>query len=487
MKILNPIFFREIHILPRQRYFYRKRVVIVSFLFPLLFSQLLHSYSHAQGLRIFSFYANFSLVTLVFLSILVTLSSIVKEKQGKTLSLLLLTSMSPWQIVGGKFASALFFISLIYAAFLPLGILSISLGGISVLQVFAITTVIISSVAFSISLSLLLGTLFSHDNSYTIVVIILSLLTYDQALYYGLPQFSVSSAIQACLSKGLVNYCYYSFLLQTVLTLLFLTFSSIYLTSYETNQEKFFFSKRSKKFYFSFFSRKKPFLLSARNPIYWRDYRRIKMVYKFWFFSYIVFFCCGLLLQKSLQTIFSFWIAWIGVLLLLNLYQCLNAFLREKQSTTWDLLLLTNLSAKEIYWGKVKAIFKPNLPFFGLSLLLYFYAVENSDRLRESFFISCFTLGTLLIFLWIVYTAALYASLTKENLVKAFGWLLLSCSGVFIMTTMIFNISLSVLKTLPPLVGILFVVPSFGLVNFVWVIFVGFTQDKISYYVQAQE
>ncbi len=426
MKTLNPIFFREIYALPRQKYFYLKRILVV--ILPLLFSLgTLDSSSFSRGLLFFQFFAYFSLVLLSFLAIISALPLIIKEKKSNGLLLLLLTRMSPGKIILGKFASCFFFLSLVYCAFLPFAVLSIGLGGISSSQIWATFFLTISSLGLSIAITMFLAVLFKERWAFFgTVVIVFFYLPFATNLT---PGFSPVRAIQECLEKGLVKESYRVCLSQLAGTIVLLIGASISLSrighfewespSAEGWRKKWIFRKKVKK---------EKVLLGKSNPVFWRDYYKThgKRKYK-WVFCFLltifIFF-------STPDPLFLLPTNFFGISALLMLYQCLNSFRREKEDKIWELLLITGLSSKEIYWGKVKAIVQSNYPFFVsgvLSLLVYACFIG----LEKAFL---FFVGTLMFYGWtiLVYSMALYLSLHYTSFLRAFVQLFLFIVAVHI-------------------------------------------------------
>lgn len=474
LKTLNPIFFREIYALPRRKYFYLKRMAMVTLPLVFVLGEFFDSGSNISGLSIFRFYAPFSLITLVFFSILVTLPLISKEKDDNTLILLLLTKMSPRKIVWGKFAGSFFFVCMVYAAFLPLGILAIGMGGISAPQIGAIFILTLSSIALSIAFTIPVAIFFSSRISFLMVGI--GLFFYDEVMRSLELSFSPLEAISVCLTKGTVNSCYSSTLFQLTLMFFLLIFSSYLLSTKGLSKKKFSWRKifRREKNPSQISSSSKPFSPITKNPIYWRDYHQVYGFHK------LKWTLCSFLLipifSGDLEFLAGAWGTLISLAMFIILYQCLNAFLRERQNKVWELLLLTGLSEKEIYWGKVKAIFYSNLPFFIATLASCLVVLSE-----ESDFLIPLLIGLvfLLVQLFILYSIATFLSLSKDSLVKAFCWFLFYGFIIYSINIAVFVSSFSVGDAA-------FIAPIILYIFWIW-LYIYLTQRKIRNYFNTKK
>ncbi len=427
-----------------------------------------------NGLSIFRFYAPFSLITLVFFSILVTLPLISKEKDDNTLLLLLLTKMSPSKIVWGKFAGSLFFVCMVYAAFLPLGILTIGMGGISAPQIGAIFILTLSTIALSIAFTIPVAIFFSSRTAFLMVGV--GLFFYDEVMRSLELDFSPLGAINDCLYQGKVDACYSSTLFQLTVMFFLLIFSSYLLSTKGLSKNKFSWRKifRREKSPSQKPSSSKPFSPITKNPIYWRDYHQVYGFHK------LKWALCSFLLipilSGDIDLLAGVWGTLIFLAMFIILYQCLNAFLRERQNKVWELILLTGLSEKEIYWGKVKAIFYSNLPFFVATLASCVAALSNdSDFLIPILII----LATLLVQLFILYSIAIFLSLSRDSLVKAFCWFLFY--GLII-----YSINITALAFAFSLGEAAFIGPIILYIFWIW-LYVYLAQRKIRNYFNAKK
>lgn len=94
-----------------------------------------------MGGEIFGFLATVQFALLCFSAPGLTAGAISGERERQTLDLLLLTRMTPWQVVTGKLGAANGFVLLMMVASLPVYSILFLMGGISLLRIFLTTLV----------------------------------------------------------------------------------------------------------------------------------------------------------------------------------------------------------------------------------------------------------------------------------------------------------------------------------------------------------
>lgn len=150
--LIGPVFAREVAIAPRRTRNFVARAVYVFGLFGLactaflvvLGNQWIENVGDMArfGAILFQFLAPLQLALALFFSALLAASAVAQEKDRRTLVLLLLTNLSNCELVLGKLLASLLNVLVLLAAALPLFVLSVLFGGISVEQiarVFAVT------------------------------------------------------------------------------------------------------------------------------------------------------------------------------------------------------------------------------------------------------------------------------------------------------------------------------------------------------------
>ena len=141
----NPSFVRRIRTLMRGR----RPFMILSFcgliLSLVVFFSMMVSYGSTR-LGHKSFYpASVALLFLVsFFSLTQTSRTVFDERERLTFDLLSVTAMTPWQIVVGEACAALAYVLLIIASALPMMALCVYMGGVSLMEIFAVALYIFS-------------------------------------------------------------------------------------------------------------------------------------------------------------------------------------------------------------------------------------------------------------------------------------------------------------------------------------------------------
>ncbi len=160
--LVGPVFNREILTTPRSLRLYLARAGYVAALFGLVFTAWLILFGSKQqsglgdlarfGSAIFTVLAPLQLAIAVAFSALLTAAAVAQEKDRRTLDLLLMTNLSNTELVLGKLlASMLTVLVPIFAAIALLMLITL-LGGVSYLQVFRVVAVTLAAAAVAGSL-----------------------------------------------------------------------------------------------------------------------------------------------------------------------------------------------------------------------------------------------------------------------------------------------------------------------------------------------
>ena len=158
--LVGPVFTRELTALPRSLRLYLTRAGYVAALFGLAFTTwLIYSQSvrgisdmTAFGLTVFSLLGPLQVALAVVFSALLTAAAVAQEKDRRTLDLLLMTNLSNVELVLGKLLASLLMVLMLLAASFPLFLSLTLLGGISYLQVLRVIGISFCSAIFAGSL-----------------------------------------------------------------------------------------------------------------------------------------------------------------------------------------------------------------------------------------------------------------------------------------------------------------------------------------------
>lgn len=153
--LVGPVFSREAVTLPRRTRFYVARASYAAMLLVLACTAwlvLTGTYVVRSlddlarfGAVLFQLLAPLQLALAVFFAALSTAGAVAQEKDRRTLVLLLLTRLNNSELVLGKLTAGLLLVFELLAAGLPLFAMLLLLGGVSVAQVFWVTTVSMAS------------------------------------------------------------------------------------------------------------------------------------------------------------------------------------------------------------------------------------------------------------------------------------------------------------------------------------------------------
>ncbi len=162
VSLQSPILVREMRTLLRGRKFFVSHILLLVVLAGVLLiaattSAVTGDDSSSVGrLLFFAFFGGLGVVV-VFLVPAFSCTAVTTEREGRTLDLLLTTTIRPWEIVWGKTLSALVVILLFMASALPLVTVSFLFGGISpwdlIMMYMAVlfVTLIVSSLSLAVS------------------------------------------------------------------------------------------------------------------------------------------------------------------------------------------------------------------------------------------------------------------------------------------------------------------------------------------------
>ena len=160
--LVGPVFNREIITTPRSLRLYLTRAGYVAALFGLVFTAWLILFGSRQqsglgdlarfGSAIFTVLAPLQLAMAVAFSALLTAAAVAQEKDRRTLDLLLMTNLSNAELVLGKLFASMMSVMVPAVAAISLLMLITLLGGVSYAQVFRVMAVTIAAAAVAGSL-----------------------------------------------------------------------------------------------------------------------------------------------------------------------------------------------------------------------------------------------------------------------------------------------------------------------------------------------
>jgi ABC-type transport system involved in multi-copper enzyme maturation permease subunit len=165
--MLGPILTRQWLVAPRRPRFYLQRVVFVLVLFSLVCTTwaLMAGVQSVRNLGdlsrfgslVFQIVVPIELTVAMFLAAVSAASSVAHEKDKRTMDLLLLTQLTNFQVVVGKLASSLIGVIGLVLSTLPLLLLIVLIGGVSLYQVGMVSLLILVTVLWCGALANLVG------------------------------------------------------------------------------------------------------------------------------------------------------------------------------------------------------------------------------------------------------------------------------------------------------------------------------------------
>ena len=160
--LVGPVFTREVATTPRSWRHYLSRALYVSALFGLVLTAWLILIGSQQvrslgdlsrfGAAVFALLAPLQLAMAVMFSALLTAAAVAQEKDRRTLDLLLMTNLSNSELVLGKLLASMLSVLVLVVAAIPLLMLITLLGGVSFVQVARVVAVTLSAAAVAGSL-----------------------------------------------------------------------------------------------------------------------------------------------------------------------------------------------------------------------------------------------------------------------------------------------------------------------------------------------
>ncbi|WP_417382226.1 ABC transporter permease [Gimesia sp.] len=458
----NPIFVREALTSPRQLKHYLIRSGYVAAVFILIFTagQTILGTQQIQtttigefarlGNLIFQMIAFLQLLLVLFFTLLFSASSIAQEKDRGTLILLLMTELKDRELVSGKTQSSLLIVYVLLASSIPVCVFLRLLGGIELSQIFWMELLCLITVFATGSWAALVA--FWREKTFqTLAISVLGMVVFlgvvevivnlipvgsglrpwiaglnpfrslyeilnPLTLYNGLDPITVS-AWPSLISLFVLGIALKAF---TVLRLRVWNPSrSVYKSTAKAEKETVIVKEKSRVIW--------------SNPVIWREimtkaYGRKVFVIKLAYFLLAGFTLWSAVNSEAVaqgvlylgvippQGLAFAGIAWLSLVLANT--QAVTSLTTEKDSKTLELLLVTDITAKEFVLGKLGGIFYNSKELILVPVLVLFYLVSQGAFSTEGFL--CALIGFLALMVFAI-VLGLHMGLTYDNSRSAIG------------------------------------------------------------------
>ncbi|QDT40818.1 ABC-2 family transporter protein [Gimesia alba] len=459
----NPIFIREALTSPRQIRHYLIRSGYVAAIFILIFTagQTILGTQQIQtttigefarlGNLIFQMIAFLQLLLVLFFTLLFSAGSIAQEKDRGTLILLLMTELKDRELVSGKTQSSLLVVYVLLAASIPVFVFLYLLGGIELSQILWMELLCLMTVFATGSWAGLVA--FWREKTFQtlaisvlgmvvflgVVELIVSLLGAQSAvrpwiagldpfrtLYEILNPLSLNTGLQPVSISAwpsLISLFVLGIALKayTVLRLRVWNPSrSVYkATPKEENEEEVITKEQARTIW--------------PNPVIWREIMTKAYGRKIFVIKLAYFLLAGFTLWAAVtsdavaegtlylgvippQGLAFAGIAWLSLVLANT--QAVTSITSEKDSKTLELLLVTDISAREFVLGKLGGIFYNSKEVILIPILILLYLVSQGVFSTEGFL--CALIGFIALMIFAV-VLGLHMGLTYDNSRSAIG------------------------------------------------------------------
>ncbi len=382
---------------PRRKWFYWTRVAFVALgalvsLYGMGITRMMGGkVSQNVGLLLFSVLAWPTLIMLNVVSMGYGAHVVVREKEERTLGLLLMTHLTPRSFLSGKLLTALFHTSVVLFSLLPMFLVCASMGGISGSQIVMAFVLYFFTMLIGCCLGLFVGSLCARMRSTnTGNFLLLMLLFVAPPLVFimvadvlmippvqgktWLCWISPYMALSAVLMGEMPMDCLVCFLLMTLAALTFFVLAGLIMNFWIRCGPR---PARRRDLISVGRSSRRPV---RGNPIAWRDFQfcfggrwrswlhlaSVGIVLAAVFALYMAF-----LPSEDTFTLQQACYAWLGLMFLLCafvpgigfVHHCGSAFEKDRSDNAMEALLITDLSVREILLGKLLACFKAMGPW----------------------------------------------------------------------------------------------------------------------------
>lgn len=458
----NPIFTREALTSPRQLRHYLIRSGYVAAVFILIFTagQTILGTQQIQtttigefarlGNLIFQMIAFLQLLLVLFFTLLFSAGSIAQEKDRGTLILLLMTELKDRELVSGKIQSSLLIVYVLLAASIPVCVFLYMLGGIELSQIIWMEFLCLMTVFATGSWAGLVA--FWREKTFqTLAISVLGMVAFLGVVELIASFISVQSGVRPWITGlnpfrslyEILNPLSQSTGLQAVTVSAWPSLISLFvlgmaLKAYTIlrlrvwNPSRSVYQSTTKKEKEAVITKEKTRQIWS-NPVVWREimtkaYGRKAFVIKLAYFLLAAFTLWSASTSDAVsegtlylgvippQGLAFAGIAWLSLVLANT--QAVTSITSEKDSKTLELLLVTDISAKEFVLGKLGGIFYNTKELILIPILILLYLISQDVFSTEGFVCALVGFLSLIIFAVIL---GLHMGLTYDNSRSAIG------------------------------------------------------------------
>ncbi|QDT77381.1 ABC transporter permease [Gimesia maris] len=458
----NPIFIREALTSPRQLKHYLIRSGYVAAVFILIFTagQTILGTQQIQtttigefarlGNLIFQMIAFLQLLLVLFFTLLFSAGSIAQEKDRGTLILLLMTELKDRELVSGKTQSSLLIVYVLLASSIPVCVFLRLLGGIEFSQILWMELLCLITVFATGSWAALVA--FWREKTFQtlaisvlgmvvflgVVEVIVNLLPAGSSLYpwiAGLNPFRSLYEILNPLSlntglNAITVSAWPSLISLFVLGVALKAFTVLRLRVWNPSRSVYKATPKAEKE--TVIVKEKSRVIWS-NPVIWREimtkaYGRKVFVIKLAYFLLAGFTLWAAVTSEAVaegvlylgvippQGLAFAGIAWLSLVLANT--QAVTSITTEKDSKTLELLLVTDITAREFVLGKLGGIFFNSKELILIPVLILCYLVSQGAFSTEGFMCALIGFLSLMIFAIVL---GLHMGLTYDNSRSAIG------------------------------------------------------------------
>lgn len=410
MNLTLRLFQRELMAAPRRRRFYLKRMIMPACACIILgwgFLTGLLSQSGTLGLTIMASIFSVTLFIIIPYAMGAAGSLIQRERDERTLGLLLISDITSWGCIAGKMFSAMFSAMMIILSVAPICLLGVSLGGVSAEQILAAFVVLITTLFFCVCLGLMIGAFATTERSmngtwllagifyFAIIPAVLALLMATKNipdLPWVFDVISPFKAMSNAINGRKFELIAFSCVFHVILGFPLLWLAKVFLPMSLERGESPAVSLRIRERLKSMRGLRRWFTPApiGKNPVFWKDWHffyggtRLILLRFFLPVATLMFIIVAVILINGGWT----WDANVLLPILLiagtlsalvffagaisNLSMCFN---REKRSRALEVLLTTSMMPGEILRGKVLSALLSIAPWGVMSLLCLFGAI----------------------------------------------------------------------------------------------------------------
>ncbi|MCJ8328435.1 MAG: ABC transporter permease subunit [Lentisphaeria bacterium] len=398
MSLFISLLMKEFLYRPRQKWFHMKRVIFVvicAIIVVVLYGMEISAQSGQAGLSLFENLSMISILASCLISPYVSGQMIVKEKDQRTLGLLLMSDISLFNLCFSKWASSFLSTCITMLSVVPLFILCISLGGISFQQIFTAFIVLMGNIMLGSSLGMLIACLVKSEADLQRVIVIYVILFFAGLFGIAMIMNFIPMTKDAALSISSIysmnelkhgNPEFYQWITGNLLLNVVLSIALIPLTVFLLPY--LYFKPATKSFLerLSWFLGKRGKVRSRAskkgNPVIWKDLNihyggesnnwLMALLSCFGLASLVCLICLFCVAYTKIQISPAQFVFYsMGAVTLYtgiqyvygNVTRSSNTLSRERDNRTLDIMMTTQISGYDIIMGKSMAINLTLLPW----------------------------------------------------------------------------------------------------------------------------